>query len=413
MQRSSLLRLLGLVALAGLPLACGLPERVEVELLGFERLDPLPGYETVRALQGYPSEAFQVSFDQAVAQVLARPRAAGARPSFDMLVLSSGGVNGAFGAGVLAAWSESGERPAFDMVTGVSVGALLAPFAFAGSAYDDRIEALFRRVERSDIMEEQGIVSSLFFDESLMDNDPLMDLIAAGIDAELLAAVAARHAEGARLYVGTTNLDRGQFVVWDLGAVASLGGDEALAFFRRVLLASASIPVVYPPVRFRHAGGDEMHVDGAVARSMFLPQGVFDIERAIASQGLSWWDVDATLYVVHNGCLRIQPQTVQRETLKIATRTILLMTYTAVTEHVQNLYLISRLFGAEFRFLTIPDGQELALESFDADDAEALYLLGRAALEDGPTWSSAPPGYVVGGALLELEAERDGKPVGP
>ncbi|MDF1798352.1 MAG: patatin-like phospholipase family protein [Planctomycetota bacterium] len=397
------LRLFALLAL--LP-ACGLPERRPLEPLGFEVLPEVRDFEGVRALHGYPNPAFQARFEQAARTFAARPRNPLEPPEYDMLVLSSGGVNGAFGAGILSAWTERGDRPEFELVTGVSVGALLAPFAFAGSAFDERLEDLFRGIDRADLMESKSILGSIFWDESLMKSDPLEDLIERGVDEQLLAAIAARHVAGARLYVGTTNLDRGQFVVWDLGAIAASGRKDALGMLRRVLLASASIPVVYPPVIFAHEGGDEMHVDGAVARSMFLPQGIFDAQVAIERAGLDWDSIDTSLFVIHNGCLRPEAAVVQRETVDIASRSLLLMTYSAVMEHVQNLYLVAHLFGADFHFLTIPDGAELMLNDFEEADTEALYQLGRDCLLPSSTWMPAPPGFLVTGELLRLTGAR-------
>ena len=388
--------------------ACGLPERRPLDLTaGFEVLAPLAQHdlEGFRAVDGFHSEDFQDSFERSVAAWVVRGADQLEPPPYRILVLSSGGVNGAFGAGVLTAWSERGDRPDFDMVTGVSVGALLAPFAFAGPAFDDRLEGTFRSLERADIMEGKGILSSLLWDESLMESEPLATRIAASVDGELLAAVALRHRAGGRLYVGTTDLDRGVFVVWDLGAVADAGGPDALDLFRRVLLASASIPVVYPPVYFATATGDEMHVDGAVTRSMFVPSGVFDVERALAAVGLDRGAMRSSMHVVHNGCLRPEPKVVQRETVDIATRSLLLMTYAAVMEHVQGLFLVARLFDADFHFLTIPDGAELMLDSFEAADCEALYQLGRSSLlVEG--WRATPPAYLISDELLRLTGDE-------
>ncbi len=140
---------------------------------------------------------------------------------------------------------------------------------------------------------------------------------------------------------------------------------------------------------------------GAVTRSMFVPNGIFDVERALASVGLGHDEFGATMYVVHNGCLRPEPKVVQRETVDIATRSLLMMTYAAVTEHVYRLFLTAHLFGAEFRFLTIPQGNELMLDSFDAEDCESLYQLGRSSIL-GVGWSHNPPGYLVSEELLRL-----------
>ncbi len=187
---------------------------------GFETLEPLVGFESVRAVAGYPSVEFQREFDVSMATFARRPVPLDGKRDFDILVLSSGGVNGSFGAGALTAWTELGERPDFELVTGVSIGAILAPFAFAGPDFDDRLVELFRYVERDDVMEEKTLLTAMIWDESVMSSEPLCERIELGVDEALMEAMAARHRAGARCYVGTTNLDRGQFVVWDLGAIA-------------------------------------------------------------------------------------------------------------------------------------------------------------------------------------------------
>ncbi len=391
---------------------CGWPTRFATLPDHPGQVEPLPAFADVRAVDGYPSEAFQASFDDAVAQFARLPVPADGRRDFDMLVLSSGGVNGAFGAGILTAWTARGDRPDFRCVTGVSVGALMAPFAFAGPAFDDRLEELFRRIQPGDLHREKGLMPSVLWDESLADNSPLRASIARAVDESLLQAVAARHAEGRRCWVGSTNLDVGHFCVWDLGAIASRGGPEALELFRDVLAASAAIPVVYPPVRFTHGRRDELHVDGAVVRPLFIPQNVFDGYLSADRAGMSWDDVDATLYVIHNGSLRARPVEVQRDTLAIALRTVTMMSYTMVSEHVLHLYMLTRAWGAEFRFQTMPDGLELSVDAFNPDDTERLFLLGKGLMDRREPWSTTPPGYVLRADLdrvapREAEAKLD------
>jgi len=395
-----------LLAAALLAASCGWPSRF-ASLGEFpSELVPIEGFEEVRTVDGYPNEAFQRSFDQVAAALAASPVPEDGRRNFDMLVLSSGGVNGSFGAGILTAWSQRGDRPKFHTVTGVSVGALMAPFAFAGPEFDHRLEELFRRINPDNLHVEKSVLTSVLWDESLADNTPLKRLVARGIDDELMQAVARGHAEGRRLYVGSTNMDIGQFCIWDLGAIASRGTEQAKQLMRDVLVASASIPVVYPPMRFAVGGRDELHSDGAVTRPLFMPQNVFDGYLSAQRAGYDWDDIDATLYVVHNGSLRACPTDVQRDTLAIATRTVTMMSYTMVTEHILNLYLLSRAWGAEFRFHTLPGGQELPIDSFTAEDTNRLFLLGQGLMERREPWLEAPPGYVVNEDLHRIQHQR-------
>ena len=198
------------------------------------------------------------------------------------LALSGGGANGAFGAGFLNGWSSAGNRPVFKIVTGVSTGALMAPFAFLGPSYDPSLREFYTTTSSRDIF----ILGSLFnlarrflFDEALADTGPLARLIERHVDAELVQRVAEAHDRGRRLYIGTVDLDSLGFVVWNMGLIAKSGRPEALILFRKVMLASASIPIVFPPVFFDvEADGqrfDEMHVDGAVGARVFYNEGLF------------------------------------------------------------------------------------------------------------------------------------------
>ncbi len=389
---------------------CGWPLRTAIVSERHGVVAPIAGFEDVRGIDGYPSDAIQANFDAAVAELARTDPGLRGRRAYDMLVLSSGGVNGAFGAGILTEWSRRGDRPDFWLVTGVSVGALLAPFAFAGPAFDARIEQLFRRIEPQDMHREKGLLASVLWDESLADNRPLRASIAEAVDRSLLEAVATKHEQGRRLFVGSTNLDVGDFVVWDMGAIAVRRTDEALELFRRVLTASASIPVVYPPVRFTHDDRDELHADGAVMRPLFVPQNVFDGYLSAERAGISWDDVDVTMYVIHNGSLRPCPVDVQRDTLGIALRTVTMMSYTMVSEHVLHLYLLSRAWGAEFRFVTMPDGLELAVDNFTPEDTDRLFLLGAGFMQRQEAWRTQPPGFVVREDLNKVQPSGPPQP---
>jgi hypothetical protein len=186
---------------------------------------------------------------------------------YNYLSISGGGSDGAFGAGLINGWTESGERPHFKVVTGVSTGALIAPYAFLGPDYDAKLRESYTTVDASHIFEILGILPMLF-SESATSTKPLQDLIATGVDEKLLDAVAVEYKKGRRLYVASTNLDAEQPIIWDMGAIAASGRPDRLALFRKVMLASASIPSLFPPVMIDvRANGEqrqEMHVDGGV-----------------------------------------------------------------------------------------------------------------------------------------------------
>ena len=192
---------------------------------------------------------------------------------YNILVLSGGGMFGAFAAGVLAGWTEAGDRPAFDVVTGVSTGALLATLAFLGPASDEELYRQYTTISDRDVFVRRRLIHALGA-ESVADNAPLARRIHGVFTPQVLRAVAAEHRKGRRLYVGTTNLTTRRLVVWDLGAIAARGTPQAHDLFCDVLLASSAVPGFFPPVRFPiEVDGrvcEEIHVDGGAARSMFL-----------------------------------------------------------------------------------------------------------------------------------------------
>ncbi|QIG78483.1 patatin-like phospholipase family protein [Stakelama tenebrarum] len=220
-----------------------------------------------------------------------------------LLAISGGSDKGAFAAGLLVGWSEAGTRPDFTIVTGVSTGALIAPFAFLGSDYDDALRALYTGITADDIYRQQ-VLSGLLGGASLLDNGPLADLIARHVTPDLLDAIAREYAAGRRLLVMTTNLDAQRGVVWDMGAIAASGYPRKLALFRQVLLASAAIPGAFPPVGISVRAGakqfTELHVDGGVTSGFLaLPRSVMDAdEDAPAPRG-------AQITLLYNG--RIAP----------------------------------------------------------------------------------------------------------
>ena len=234
----------------------------------------LPGMPDVRAWAGSFSEAFEADLAESVRQesVADFRRAPDGSGHYAALSMSGGGDKGAFGAGFLNGWTASGTRPTFKLVTGISTGALIAPFAFLGPEYDEVLKNAYTTISADEVLRKRGL--SRFWRDAVADTEPLAALIARDVDEDVLKAVARAHGQGRRLYVGTTHMDAGRLVVWNMGAIASSGHPEALALFRKVMLASASVPVAFPPVLIEvEVDGeryDEMHADGGVETQMFF-----------------------------------------------------------------------------------------------------------------------------------------------
>jgi len=307
------------------------------------------------------------------------------------LALSSGGADGAFGAGLLKGLSESGHRPDYAVVTGVSTGALMAPFIFAGPRYDDALRSAYTKITAADVFEVGNT------GESFVDSWPLKDLIAKQITPALLADVAAAHNSGRRLFVVTTDLDAERSVVWNMGAIAAHaadknGGDVALALFRRVLLASSAIPGGFPPVLIDvEADGkkfQEMHVDGGVG-------GQFFVAPAAAMAATSDYRLPATaLYVVINTGLQPDFQLVTRSTPSILTGTVGAAVKVDTRLMIDRAYLAAKRSGVDFNIASIPAGFNAPSRGpFDPDYMTALFQLGENLGKSATPFANEPPAY--------------------
>ena len=362
-------RLGALVLLAGAASACAtLPRNaLPTELRGTAQVAGMP--DDVRALGLEPNLGFQHDF--AKAMVDGGPEAGcdeeAGQPVLCVLVLSGGGGFGAYGAGVLNGWSQSGERPNFKFVTGISTGALIAPFAFLGSEWDDQLATAFRSIESdSEVFKARGVVGLLTKD-SVASSDPLFEKISGIVTPEMLAAIAIEHRAGRRLYVGTTNLDTQQLAIWNIGAIADSGSPDALNLVRRVLLASASIPIATPPVMVDvTANGevfDEMHADGGVQAQFFVPVVVINLPAAVAEANAAGFDFKPTprIYVIRNSKFVPDAKSIERNLGQIAVRTIESMTQAMGRGDLYQLYAISKARGASSitpRYRLISNGDQ-------------------------------------------------------
>jgi predicted acylesterase/phospholipase RssA len=317
------------------------------------------------------------------------------------LALSSGGADGAFGAGLLNGLSEAGKRPDYAMVTGVSTGALMAPFIFAGPRYDDALRTAYTKITAADVFE----VGST--GESFVDSWPLKDLIAKQITPALLADIAAAHNSGRRLFIVTTDLDAERSVVWNMGAIAAHGGDAALALFRSVLLASSAIPGGFPPVLIDvEANGkkfQEMHVDGGVG-------GQFFIAPAAAMAATSDYRLPATaLYIVINTGLQPDFQVVTRSTPSILTTAVGAAVKVDTRLMIDRAYLAAKRSGVDFNVASIPAGFNAPSRGpFDPDYMTALFRLGESLGKSATPFGSAPPPYPGPPALPVQDPQKTG-----
>jgi predicted patatin/cPLA2 family phospholipase len=327
--------------------------------------------------------------------------------SASYLAVSGGGDNGAFGAGLLVGWSENGTRPSFKLVTGISTGALIAPFAFLGSAYDPQLRAVYTDITPSEVYQRRWLIEAVFND-ALSDTDPLFQLISRYADADLLAAIAREYRKGRVLLIGTTNLDQQRPILWNIGAIAASGQPGALDLFRKILLASASIPGVFPPVMIDvEAGGhryQEMHVDGgAVAQTFLLPVQVNTIFRRRGNAPVR----DRHAYVIRNARLDPEWSSVDRRLLSITGRAISTMIHYSGYNDVFRIYASSQLDGIDFNLAYIgPDFTTERKENFDQVYMRALFEYGYQQARNRYHWFKQPPVMDMPDGRPNVDAER-------
>jgi Patatin-like phospholipase len=314
----------------------------------------------------------------------------------DILALSGGGANGAFGAGLLNGWTAAGTRPVFKLVTGISTGALMAPFAFLGSDYDATLQKFYTTISTKDIYRERSYFAILFDQSSIVDTTPLQRILAQQVNERVLAEVAQAHRQGRRLFIGTTNMEAGKLVVWDMGAIAASGKPSALELFRKVMLASASIPVAFPAVYFPVVADgkryEEMHVDGGTATQVFFYGFTLDLHAAHREAGIQG-RVPIRLYVVRNGKLTVQWRLMLPRILPIAERSLHDLIGAQVVGDLYRIYTITQRDGIEFNLAHIPEDYDIdAKESFDRAAMNRLYQLGYEWARAGYPWQHLPPG---------------------
>lgn len=313
--------------------------------------------------------------------------------ALNILELSGGGQYGAFGAGLLKGWTESGTRPEFDVVTGVSTGALLATHAFLGTPEDDALlEEIFTTISAADIYtSKKRVLSLLFGRNSVYDTSPLQALLDKYITAEVLQRVAAAHDEHRGLLVGTTNLDYGQTWIWNMGMIASEGTPEALELYKKVLLASAAPPIVFPPVEMF----GYLFVDGGVRQNLVVV-GLAGTEKPKPPQF-----GPGTVFVVQNGQKKSRPQAVRNDALHLAGPALGVLMSNSTDGQLLRAYTAAKVRGYKFRMVSIPDDADVG-QNFLAFDTQQMrtsfnlgYELGRSAdpwqhtppiLQDIPTW---------------------------
>jgi hypothetical protein len=375
------------------------------------RLDAVPSSLTERAvIPGIPNARHWIdrdlaAFIKSAIQDDQRERADLARagemtdplPPANLLAISGGSDEGAFAAGLLAGWTAHRTRPEFHLVTGISTGALIAPFAFLGPQYDDIIRTVFTSVRSEDIFHRRNMLSGLASD-GMADSGPLSRLVAKYVTPEILAAVAEEYAKGRVLEIGTTDLDSGRPVTWNMGAIAASEAPGTLELFRKIMIASTSIPGEVSPVMIdvdvdgRHF--QEMHVDGGVITQVFLypPHILAEIHRATGRP----YRRELHAYVIRNGRLEPEWSDTERHTLSIGARAISALVQTQGIGDLQRIYRSAQRDGVDFNLAYIgSDFNYPRNEKFDPKYMKRLFDYAYQLSVKGYPWHKAPPGVAT------------------
>ena len=393
---------------------------VSVALFGcsaLERKSAVPAQALSKAqIAGLPSVRYLIStqagVDALVNDVITLEKARGKyafNGDANYLALSGGGDDGAFGAGLLVGWSKQGSRPSFNLVTGISTGALIAPFAYLGKEYDPILQQVYTSIQPKDVYNERGILSAIFSD-GLADSTPLYLLISKYIDTNFLKKIAYEYnTNGRLLLIGTTNIDAGQPVVWNMGRIATIGSPEAVELFRRIMLASASIPGAFPPVMFDFILDEqvfqEMHVDGGASTQVFL------YPSSAASKALELGIKRRTnrqAYIIRNSRLDPRWSETERRTLSVAGKAISQLIQTQGIGDLYRIYNTAQSDDVGFNLAYIgSDFNEPHTEEFDTKYMNALFQYGYAHAIKGYPWSKYPPGFKgafdVDGAKMTIQ----------
>ena len=355
----------------------------------------IPGFEGVRFTIEEAEESLTAAADR-----LELPKTLWTGDDFNILAISGGAAGGAFGAGVLVGLTKAGKRPDFAIVTGVSTGAFMAPFAFLGSDWDDRLTEGYVGGRAAQLLSLTSL--SPVLTESLFRADALESLIDPFLDLAMLDAVAAEHARGRRLLVATTNLDSQKSCIWDMGEIASRGGKQALQLFRDVLVASASLPGLFPPRRFGcEADGvayEEMHVDGGVAAQLFVMP-----EALLRSKELGRRLHHGRIYALVNTVLDPAPKTTTANLPTILMRSFETMLLYSYRQALSTAATFCAAHDLPLSVASIPDdGHNGSMMNFDTPSMRRIFDGAVALAEGEDLWRTPTPEPDTWSSLLDL-----------
>jgi predicted acylesterase/phospholipase RssA len=365
------------------------PQQVEAQV-------QVPGMPGVRAW----GDEFSPAFQKDLIESLRQEQRSGLFREGDIvsiLAISGGGGDGAFGAGLLCGWTAAGNRPSFKLVTGISTGALTAPFAFLGPAYDDKLKKVYTTISSKEVFKLKSLFGMVQTDAIAL-NDPLAKLTTEYVDEKMLKDIAAEHLKGRRLYIGTTALDAQRPVIWNMSAIAASGRSDALELFRKVMIASAAVPVVFPPIYIPvEADGnsyDEMHVDGGVTNQVFLYGPMLNLPAGRKILGFDRPLRKPRVFVIRNTRLKPAWLAVKPVMRSIAPRSVASLIKAQGVGDIYRIYVIAQRDGLDFNLAHIPDELDTnRSDEFNSQVMNVLFDTGYNLARYGYRWQKTPPGF--------------------
>lgn len=384
------------------------PEAPSRDLIGLARLPGVPDGEVIRFWGDLAPAAATEQLQLIRDQVAARIRAEGAAPNngrYDVLALSGGGSDGAYGAGLIngwsarEAWTRSDIRPEFSLVTGISVGALIAPFAFLGPEYNDELERLFTTTETADVAEFNVFRALFGYELGLTNLRPLERILDQMLTDAMVARIAEEHLKGRRLWIGTTYLDAQRPVIWDIGAIAVADYDDKRDLIKKILLASSAIPGAFPPVLFPvESGGEiynEMHVDGSVTQQLFIYPSNIDLGGTIDQEVPGM--VPGTIYLIRNSKLAPDFQPVEPSVLRIVERSLFTLTNALALGDAEGVEQQASRDGWRLLRSSVPLEFDYPISGFfDPQYMSELFQVGYRRAADGIVWEKVfDPGEIA------------------
>ncbi len=297
---------------------------------------------------------------------------------------------------MLNGWTQAGNRPTFDIVTGISTGGLISNYAFLGPEYDAKVAELYTTITSDDVYRKKPKIA-LLWSESAASSAPLKALIDSQVDCAFVQKIAQAHACGRRLYIGTTDLDTKRLVIWDMGAIASSGRPDTVELYRKIVLASASVPGFFPPVSIDVTVNgqrySEWHGDGGATSQVFMPGSVLKVDKSALQAGkkpLTGSDV----HIITAGKLYADPQCIEPKITSIAGGALTSLTYAQQRNDLIRIWTVCQLAGIRYHSTAIPQDFATTTDSlsFKPDEMKRMYEVGFCHGMAHHSWRRTPPG---------------------